>query len=108
MSAAHDDREPDDCRPSTDVSEAEAEAVASETSADQIDDVGLVAPTSGDAASGETAGRARGQDEDAAEPEEDRRHLQQAQVRRLRRSASSSSACHRLPSQAGGCPVAST
>ena len=77
MSAAHDDREPDDRRPSTDVSEAEAEAVASETSADQIDDVGLVAPTSGDAASGETAGRARGQDEDAAEPEEDRRHLQQ-------------------------------
>jgi hypothetical protein len=81
MSAAHDDREPQDRRPSTDVSDAEAEAVASETSADQIDDVGLVAPTSGDAsstaASGETAGRARGQDEDAAEPEEDRRHLQQ-------------------------------
>ena len=81
MSAAHDDREPDDRRPSTDVSEAEAEAIASETSADQIDDVGLVAPTSGDssstAASGEPAGRARGQDEDAAEPEEDRRHLQQ-------------------------------
>ena len=81
MSAAHDDREPHDRRPSTDVSDAEAEAVASETSADQIDDVGLVAPTSGGAsstaASGETAGRARGQDEDAAEPEEDRRHLQQ-------------------------------
>ena len=81
MSAAHDDREPDDRRPSTDVSEAEAEAVASETSADQIDDVGLVAPTTGDASStaaaGEPAGRARGQDEDAAEPEEDRRHLQQ-------------------------------
>jgi hypothetical protein len=81
MSAAHDDRGTVDHRPSTDVSEAEAEAIASETSADQIDDVGLVAPTTGDASSraatGEPAGSARGQDEDAAEPEEDRRHLQQ-------------------------------
>ena len=80
MSAAHDDRGPDDYTPSTDVSEAEAEAVARETSAEQ-NDVGLVAPTTGDtpsaAATGEPAGRARGQDEDAAGPEEDRRHLQQ-------------------------------
>jgi hypothetical protein len=81
MSARHDDRGAEVHRPSTDVSEAEAEAIASETSADQIDDVGLVAPTTGDASStaatGEPAGSARGQDEDAAEPEEDRRHLQQ-------------------------------
>ena len=81
MSAAHDDRGPDDYTPSTDVSEAEAEAVAGEMSAEQNDDVGLVAPATGDTPSadptGEPAGRARGQDEDAAGPEEDRRHLQQ-------------------------------
>ena len=47
MSAAHDDRGPGEHTPSTDVSEAEAEAIAGGTSADQIDDAGLVAPTTG-------------------------------------------------------------
>ena len=82
MSAAHDDRGPGEHRPSTDVSEAEAEAIAGETSADQIDDVGLVAPTYRRRL---VDGRGRrddrpapdGQDDDATEPEEDRRHLQQ-------------------------------
>jgi hypothetical protein len=79
MSAAHDDRGRVDHSPSNDVSEAEAEAIASETSADQMDDVGLVAPAIGAATStaGEPADKARGQDDDAAEPEEDRRQLQQ-------------------------------
>ena len=79
MSAAHDDRGTVDHRPSTDVSEAEA--IANETSADQTEDAGLVAPTTGadssPAAAGEPADTARGEDDDAAEPGEDRRHLQQ-------------------------------
>jgi len=80
MGAAHDDRGPVESTPSTDVSEAEAEAVASNTSAGQIENVPLVAPTDGAAspadAAAEPAGRAREQD-DAAEPGEDRRQLQQ-------------------------------
>jgi hypothetical protein len=79
MGAAHDDRGPVESTPSTDVSEAEAEAVASNTSADQIEDVPLVAPTDGAAsdADGEPGGGAGEQDDDAAEPGEDRRNLQQ-------------------------------
>jgi hypothetical protein len=82
MSAAHDDRGPDQQTPSTDVAEAEAEAIAGETSAEEMEDVGLVAPTT-DAASSpapasEPADDARQQDSDAAaSPEEDRRRLQQ-------------------------------
>lgn len=84
MSAAHDDREPVEHMPSTDVSEAEAEAIASQTSADQTEDAGLVAPTTGatgatpsTAAAGEPADTPRVEHEGAAEPDDDRRHLQQ-------------------------------
>jgi len=80
MGAAHDDRESVESTPSTDVSETEAEAVASNTSADQIEDLPLVAPTDGAAprpgGAAEPAGGAQEQD-DAAEPGEDRRQLQQ-------------------------------
>jgi hypothetical protein len=82
MGAAHDDRGPvENTTPSTDVSEAEAEAIASETAADQIEDVGLVAPTT-DAASPTAvadgpADGAQEQHDDSVESEEDRRHLQQ-------------------------------
>jgi len=81
MSAAQDDRGAGEQRPSTDVSEAEAEAIASETSAEEIEDVGLVAPTTGGesptASTGETADRSGRRDDDATEQEEDRRRLQQ-------------------------------
>lgn len=81
MGATHDERGPVERTPSTDVSEAEAEAVASNTSADQIQDVPLVAPTDGAAsppdAAAEPGGGAREQDDDTAEPGEDRRQLQQ-------------------------------
>ncbi len=81
MSAAHDDRGPGEHTPSTDVSEAEAEAIAGGTSADQIDDAGLVAPTTGGdsptAPASETNGNTGRQDDDATESEEDRRRLQQ-------------------------------
>ena len=79
MSAGHDDRGRGERTPSNDVSEAEAEAIANQTSADQTDDVGLVAPTTGAATStaGKAADKARGQDDDAVEPEEDGRQLQQ-------------------------------
>jgi|RhiMethySRZTD1v2_1073278.scaffolds.fasta_scaffold4687467_1 hypothetical protein len=82
MGAAHDDQEPAERKPSTDVSEAEAEAVTRNTSAEQIEDVPLVAPTDDDAASssdaaGEPGDGSRARDDDPAEPGEDRRQLQQ-------------------------------
>ena len=81
MSAAQDDRGAGEQRPSTDVSEAEAEAIARESSAEEIEDVGLVAPTTGGesptAPSGDTAGSSGQQDDDVTGPEEDRRRLQQ-------------------------------
>jgi len=82
MGATHDDRRPGQTTtPSTDVSEAEAGAIADETSAGQNEDVGLVAPTTGDTSSTTAAdgpsGTTREQQDGRPDADEDRRKMQQ-------------------------------
>ena len=82
MGATHDDRRPaQTTTPSTDVSEAEAEAIADTTSAGQAEDAGLVAPTTGDTSSTAAADgpsdRTREQQDGPPDAEEDRQQLQQ-------------------------------